>query len=111
MWAKSAQLSLILLITCLVTPVANGAAVIGLAGNTCGDWASTNFESLEYRDWLWGYISGAAQYGRYSPDLLKQTSPVALIVWLKGYCQAHPLENLALASDKLLTELSKKRAQ
>ena len=94
----------------LAPPAYAEVSIIGLAGNTCGDWSATSYNSVEYQDWLWGYISGAVSYGRYPPHVLKTTSPIALIVWLKSYCQAHPLDNLAVGADALLKELSKRPA-
>jgi hypothetical protein len=59
--------------------------------------------------WVAGYITA---YNRQTPDtaeILGNTNLASVMLWLKNYCKAHPLDDLAGAMDVLTIELYPRR--
>jgi hypothetical protein len=85
----------------------------GVGGHSCGKWieARKTNEISAYGSWLLGYLSALnlwAIIGR--KDALAGTDTAGLYAWMDGYCQAHPIEDIAGGAAALAHELDR-RAQ
>ena len=91
-------------------PVSSIAAISAyhVANDTCGkyiDIISTSVQAKEvYSWWLAGFITGTNMEKNRSLS----TDSAAHELWLKNYCEEHPLENFVSAAEKLNIQLDKK---
>jgi hypothetical protein len=93
------------------TAVASEYKIWGQGLHSCGDWTnahsnSNSIEELLEEAWLSGYMSAMdeAGPGPRSP----QVDFNAMIEWMSNYCQANPLDDLAIAASALRVELMKR---
>lgn len=88
-----------------VTVFGAGASV------TCGKWlAEKNEDNLigaVYRQWLLGFVTGAAAAGIKMGD----TDSAAMFAWMDKYCRENPLDTAAVAAAKLVIALQGKAAK
>jgi hypothetical protein len=87
--------------------------VLGAGNFSCGKWSnerrSQSVSGLSAAQWVLGYVSAANRFLlTHDGDVAKNTDNAALLAWLDNYCSAHPLDNLNVASGRLILELIKK---
>jgi hypothetical protein len=87
--------------------------------STCGSWTQESAQRernpswISMAGWTLGFVSGENLMGMSSnlPDFLQGTDASAVWSWLDNYCRANPLDNLGIASDKLVRELLRRKAK
>jgi hypothetical protein len=89
-------------------PAPGRYTIYGFGARSCGAWVEARREesltATAYEGWMLGFVSG---YGYGSEDQLRVTDAKAMSVWLDNYCQAHPLDTIAVASQALVRELAR----
>jgi len=73
---------------------------LGLGNSSCGTWTAARRErqAFGFEQWILGFLSGVGfQGGERGIDPLNGVDAQAVWGWTDNYCQAHPLETIALA--------------
>ena len=76
----------------------------GVGTQTCGTWVKDISKSPDlyiFNAWIAGFVSGAGWMG----DILKKTDAPAMELFVTNYCNEHPLNNVADASEALVRAL------
>ena len=101
-----------LMILCCLSLFAPGASAeenqaLFIYGDlSCDSWNGPFvFGKSALRSWLLGFLAEQAA-GGYRVNVMAQTSSDKIVKWVDDYCQARPLDGLAVASIKLLNELA-----
>jgi hypothetical protein len=88
---------------------AGAAMIIGPGALSCGQWLTDRqgqgrygAETMEM--WIAGYLSGVDAYV-FHGDLRKDADSAGLFAWIDNYCHAHPLDDVAVATDRLIDAL------
>lgn len=82
--------------------------VFGVGTASCGRWVEAPKDSLPaegYLAWVLGFLSGAGWAGA---DTIRDIDNDAIKVWMNNYCQAHPLDSIAMGAQALALELKVK---
>ena len=88
-----------------ITINANAVAIRGMGD--CGEWVANKDNNVRYKGWLLGYMSGLASAS--STDVLANSSPQSIFVWMDNYCNTNPLEHVSNAGITLFYELKKQK--
>ena len=101
----------------LASPVyAQGVSirVLGAGTQSCGDWTSTQGSSefvnqmthLAMIQWMNGYLTAMQQAMPHIVAQIRSTDMSGMTGWIDQWCAAHPLDNVAGATQALVGELS-----
>jgi hypothetical protein len=103
---------MVLVVATLSAPTAanaGAATIIGAGALSCGQWLTDRqgqgrygAETLEM--WITGYLSGVDAYA-FHRELRKGADSAGLFAWIDDYCHAHPLDDIAVATDRLIDAL------
>ena len=89
-------------------------SVWGVGVSSCGNWTDTspaaNSTKFLMLSWLQGYLSAYNNYVDHGGNVAKGTDIPGIIAWMDNYCHAHPLDNVATASDALMQALKAEKA-
>lgn len=99
-----------------VQPASDAAAqahrdYFGVGGDSCGRWmdARKAGDTSRHGSWLLGYLSALNLWGVIGgKDALAGSDADGLYAWMDGYCQAHPLDSIAVGAGDLARELDKR---
>jgi hypothetical protein len=61
--------------------------------------------STAERQWVLGYVTSADAWGPWPIGTLSNGDNTGLLAWVDMYCQAHPLDDIAKAAEKLVAAL------
>ncbi len=90
------------------TSPADTFTVRGFGGISCGRWTADRREAglpaIADQNWVLGFVTGYDAF-EGNGDVGRDVDNDALAAWLDTYCQAHPLDNLATASQRLVEAL------
>jgi hypothetical protein len=79
---------------------------IGGGIESCGSWSHERMrdshKAAALLQWSLGYVSGR---NVERAEFLKGVDGPAILAWLDGYCQQHPLDKLENANEALVSEL------
>jgi hypothetical protein len=93
--------------------VPHGFDVLGPGAISCGTWIAQRRDAgpVMYgdEDWVLGYLTAYDEHVAPDGKISAGTDSDGLMTWIDGYCQAHPLDNLATAASALATELKARK--
>lgn len=104
-------LSLALLLSGIVAANAQETTIIGSGQRSCGAWAQSEKNSVDYveqEEWLWGYVSAYNSFVDARHNVSRGGDGYGMAVWMDNYCKNHPLEFVANAADQLIAEMHAK---
>jgi hypothetical protein len=95
----------VVLMTASVGAKARDVAIIGAGSDSCGTWTAQrqNTQGPSNRQWILGFISGAAFYGEGNIDPLNERDAQAVWAWVDNWCQNNPLEPMVMAGKGIVT--------
>jgi hypothetical protein len=89
---------------------ANGLSILKSGPDSCGAWtqerANGSTKSFMMQAWILGFVSGivyAEATGKTDP--LGGIDAFGVFAWIDQYCQAHPLDDVAIAARELAGEV------
>lgn len=81
-----------------------GAKIYGLGATSCGKFLSyANDDQEPYMFWFNGYATMAS--AESGIDYFEGTDGDSRLIWIRNYCQAHPLEMFYDGTVALMAEL------
>jgi hypothetical protein len=86
---------------------ANAPLIIGAGALSCGQWLTDRqglYSAQTIEAWITGYLSGFNAYV-FHGDMTNHTDNADLFSWIDDYCHAHPLDDIAAATDRLIDAL------
>jgi hypothetical protein len=101
---------MILVVATLGTATAANAGspmIIGAGTLSCGQWLTDRqglHSAQDIEAWITGYLSGFGAYVLHG-DITRGSNKEALFGWIDDYCHAHPLDEVAVATDHLIDAL------
>ncbi len=109
-----AKISLLAALLCLCTaPCSATGAVYGWGAESCGAWTEHRLHeqafSADALQWVLGYVSANNVHANI--DIAKGTDAEGMAAWIDDYCSKHPLDQLALATQSMLSEMVDVRFQ
>lgn len=101
------------------TAVAGDYVVVGAGAKiTCGEWTKERstprdangnggWYELTLTNWMQGYLSGLnmAAFLEAKKPMAAIPQPAAIHGWIDNYCRQNPLDDLQVATHKLMVEL------
>jgi hypothetical protein len=81
--------------------------IIGAGALSCGQWLTDRqglYSAQTIEAWITGYLSGFNAYV-FHGDMTNHTDNAGLFSWIDDYCHAHPLDDIAVATDRLIDAL------
>jgi hypothetical protein len=96
----------------LMTGSVEAYQILGPGVSSCADWTAdrrtigTSDPDVAYMDlyWVLGFISGVGYLGHPGLDPLNGQSDMAVAAWVDRYCEAHPLDKIAVAAAAFIRE-------
>ncbi len=81
--------------------------IYGSGTASCGTWIESRkmISNGVGPQWLAGFLTAFNLYGYWEEDIGKGIDINGLAGWIDNYCKNNPLDNLARASEALITEL------
>jgi hypothetical protein len=83
---------------------AGSATVIGAGTLSCSQWLTDRqglHSAQDIEAWITGYLSGFDAYVLHG-DITRGSNNDGLFAWIDDYCHAHPLDDVAVATDHLI---------
>lgn len=79
---------------------------------SCGSWVKArvdkDWETLVQRSWLHGFLTGIAIESKH--NFLSGTDSDSIALWVDGFCNANPLEDVGTAGIVLAAELKQRNS-
>lgn len=92
--------------------------ILGAGIYSCGAWNKARQDAATspndagsvvvaglYLQWIEGYLTGMQQSVPGLPQGVRSTDADGIAAWMDTYCAAHPTENIAHASERLVVTL------
>lgn len=76
-----------------------------VAGETRGQMAGVAY--LSFISWFGGFVSGVN--AERKTDVLEETDMQGALIWIRRYCEKHPLDTFRSTANSLLLEVTKGR--
>ena len=89
------------------TANAGSPIILGAGALSCGQWLTDRqglHSAQDTEAWIAGYLSGFGAYVLHG-DVTRGSDDKALFGWIDDYCHAHPLDDVAVATDHLIDAL------
>ena len=86
---------------------ADSATIIGPGTLSCSQWLTDRqglHRAQDIEAWITGYLSGFDAYVLHG-GITKGTDNNGWFAWIDDYCHAHPLDDVAVATDHLIDTL------
>jgi hypothetical protein len=86
---------------------AGSPMIIGAGTLSCGQWLTDRqglHSAQDIEAWITGYLSGFGVYVLHG-DITRGSDNGPLFGWIDDYCHAHPLDDVAVATDHLIDAL------
>jgi hypothetical protein len=85
--------------------------ILGAGADSCGAWSAQKGTALGNLNnmWILGFVTAVNRYALMIDDnVARGTNAEGLFAWVDNYCRAHPLDNIATATDNLIGELQRR---
>lgn len=86
--------------------------VVGIGISSCGHWTEVrklgadSWPAMNIASWVAGYVTAINRVKAGS--IVGRADVEAIDAWIDNYCAAHPLDDVAKATDMLVVELKKR---
>lgn len=89
---------------------AEAVTIFNPGTDSCGSWVAQPNGIPRYLRvaWLAGFVSGYNSFW-YRPGEDVTSDVNGLVIWIDGYCSAHPLDLLVKAAGQLVDELRRRK--
>ena len=89
---------------------ASAAMIVGPGTLSCGQWLTDRqglYSANNMEAWIAGYLSAFNTHVAQG-NIMKNMDSAELFLWLDNYCHAHPLDDVAVATDRLIDALKER---
>jgi hypothetical protein len=103
------RLPLLFLAIALSSTPSMAQGYIGWGSDSCGSWSqerrANSRTSQAQKAWILGYVSAvniSDVTDLKTKDFLRRTDESGIVGWIDNYCASHPLDDLLVATIKLI---------